>query len=376
MIYINNPVQQTWIVTILLGVALALSLRKRKDKELFPVSVTQELKGLAILFIIFAHIGYSLSSSSQFLWPLSNLAGVGVNIFLFVSGYGLTSSALKKPLSIKQFYSRRLKKLFIPFWLIITIYFLADYFFLSRSYPVEYMAKAFGGIFQTADVIKDLDSPLWYFSLILFYYLIYPLVFIKKRPWISALIIFAVTYFLIHHSFIGKYDNIHLYKVYTAAFPLGIIAAWLHSNKDKISLYLNNFSNSITSYRPGKMMRRSFSYILIVGLLAAVIYSRAYSSPWDSPLKEQTVNLLTVFALLLLFMIKRLDMKLLYIFGVYSYEIYLIHWPLISRYDIIFKHTKPWLGVILYLAIFILLAWVFSKLVSFVENYPRKSASQ
>lgn len=378
MIYVDNPVQQTWIFSALLGLALLLSLRKRKDRELFPISITQELKGFAILVIVFAHIGYSLSSDSWFLWPLSNLAGVGVNIFLFVSGYGLTSSSIRRKLSIRQFYTRRLKKLYIPFWLTLGLYFLLDYCVLHRSYATEYITNSFAGIFRTADVTKDIDSPLWYFTMIAFYYLLYPLVFSKKRPWVSAMIIFAATYYVLHHTYIADMDTARFYKVYTAAFPLGIIASWLHHNRHKYRSWAKkalkqvNKSVNVKSVVQSKLAKKTLYYALVLGLLGAVVYSRTYASPWDTHLKEQTVNVLTMFALVAFFMLKRLDIRLFYIFGVYSYEIYLLHWPLMSRYDIVFKHVPAWAAVVLYLFIFLLLGRVLSRLPDLFIKHIKK----
>src|SRR3989339_2054802 len=113
-IFINNPVLSTDIFIAIFVIALLLTVRPKAKQEFFSATVSQELKGLAILMILFGHIGYFLAEDHRFLFPLSVSAGVGVNLFLFLSGYGLTSSALSKSLSIFQFYKKRLAKLFIP----------------------------------------------------------------------------------------------------------------------------------------------------------------------------------------------------------------------------------------------------------------------
>lgn len=366
MLYVTNPVLQTWIFSLLLGAAVLFSVRKRKDKQLFPLSATQELKGLAILLIIFAHIGYGLIADPRFLWPLTNLAGLGVNIFLFVSGYGLTSSNIKKPLGIKDFYTRRLKKLFIPFWIILAIYFLLDFFVLNRTYPTEYITRSFAGIFKTADMHSDIDSPLWYFSFILFYYLLYPIVYIKKRPWLSAIVIYGITYALLHHShYIESLDNVRFYKVYALAFPLGMVAAWLNSKQGEIRGFLDKY---ISAFNDSKVMRKAAYYSSIAALAIIFIYARSLSAPWDTPQKEQAINILTMLCLIAIFLLKRIDMKLLYIFGIYSYEIYLLHWPLMSRYDFLFGNVYSWLAVAFYLPIFIFLSILLAKLSGLLDR--------
>ena len=102
-IIIFNPIFQTQIFIGWLLLALLLSARVKKSAGFFPVSLTSELKGVAILAVVFSHVGYFLAADHRFLFPLSVFAGAGVDIFLFLSGFGLAVSAIKKSLSIKEF---------------------------------------------------------------------------------------------------------------------------------------------------------------------------------------------------------------------------------------------------------------------------------
>ena len=128
IISIINPIQATYIFIAIFSVAILFSLRSKKNHDFFPIETTNELKGLAILLVIFGHIGYFLVDDHSFLFPLSTIAGVGVDIFLFLSGYGLVVSALKKTLTIFQFYKTRLIKLLIPLWITLGTFFLLDFF--------------------------------------------------------------------------------------------------------------------------------------------------------------------------------------------------------------------------------------------------------
>src|SRR5258708_6334643 len=118
MIPISDALAQTQIFIVILTLVLLLTLKIRKPLT-FDNSLTEELKGFAILAIVFSHIGYFLVTDHQFLWPLSIAAGVRVNLFLLLSGYGLALSFSKNPLSIKDFYLKRLLKLFIPLWIVL-----------------------------------------------------------------------------------------------------------------------------------------------------------------------------------------------------------------------------------------------------------------
>jgi len=78
---INYPVFQTVALSFLLLFFLSISLRQKKHTEIFPASVTTELKGVAILMVLFAHIGYFLFWDHRFMFPLSVFGGIGMDLF-------------------------------------------------------------------------------------------------------------------------------------------------------------------------------------------------------------------------------------------------------------------------------------------------------
>jgi membrane-bound acyltransferase YfiQ involved in biofilm formation len=168
-ISLNNPIGQTWIFSLIFLAGLLIFIKPRKVKEWFPVEASTELKGAAILMIVLSHIGYFLVNDHRFLWPLSIMAGIGVNLFLFLSGFGLTVSQLRKNLSVGQFYQKRLLKLFQPFWIVLGVFLILDFFLLKISYSWVFIGKAIIGIFTWADITQSFNSPLWYFTLIFGY---------------------------------------------------------------------------------------------------------------------------------------------------------------------------------------------------------------
>jgi peptidoglycan/LPS O-acetylase OafA/YrhL len=76
----------------------------------------------------------------------------------------------------------------------------------------------------------------------------------------------------------------------------------------------------------------------------------------------QTSSLLCMALLVIAFSFKRIDNKCLHLFGVYSYETYLLHWPLMYRYDVFFQHLPAWLAVIFWLAAFLAIGWLLQKI--------------
>lgn len=347
-INISDPITQTIYFSLALFVALILSIKKRVSHSFLSTQVSSELKGLAILAVIFSHLGYYLSSNNRFLFPLSISAGVGVNLFLFLSGYGLASSQIKNSYSIWQFYRRRLSKLYIPLWITLALLIGADYFFLHRSYSLTATVESLIGFFPQANLYINLDSPLWYFTMIIFYYLIFPLSFYKKFPLLSPLIILVVTYLLLYLNLPVNYSVKALYSLHTLAFPLGVLLGVVVA-KD---------------YLPKISINRFFRVITILILLAVFGYSSLYSGVGGQKEIEQAVSLLSMFSIVVVFILKRVDLKLLSLFGIYSYEIYLIHWPIYYRYGFLYQLMPAYLASILYLIMLLPLSFLLNRVVS------------
>lgn len=365
IVLISNTLFQTYLFSAVLILALALSLRKRQDQDFFPISASQELKGFAILTIVLAHVAYALVSDSTFLHPLSTMAGVGVNLFLILSGYGIMVSSLKKPLSIGQFYKRRLLNLFVPFWICLIAFFALDYFFLHLNYGLVYMIKAFFGIFTHADLYQDVNAPFWYFSWIVLYYLLFPLVFIKKSPWLSAIIIYVLTFSLVAFQPHFLDQVAHLYRVHVIAFPMGMLMGWFFrdsSNWLKIKDFLSGTGSK-------KVLARVGSCLV---LLAAILYLAGHAGIGDKPIIEELISNLTCLLIIAFVLIKRIEIKTFYLLGIFSYEIYMFHWPLMYRYDFLFKFLPAWLALSLYFVVFIALGWVLKKIVDSTGSCPKK----
>lgn len=314
-IQVTDPLSQTVLFSLILGIVLILSIKKDRSSEFFSKDVTNELKGLAILAIVLSHIGYFLSSDNRFLYPLSVLAGVGVNLFLILSGFGLTISQIHRPLSWWRFYKKRLVKLFVPLWVAVGVIFGMDYFLLNRNYPMNELASSLIGFFPRADLWQNVDSPLWYFTLILFFYLIYPILFIKKYPWLTPLLILGLSLMVLNLPLPVDPDVVKLYNQHFLAFPLGVLLALLFQ---KLKFRLNTLTK------------------VIMMAMALVIFADTAinSGVGRDPMIEQSVSLITAISLLVIFSLSRINFRLFSLLGIFSYEIYLLHWPILSRYNL------------------------------------------
>ena len=82
-------------------------------------NASSALKGLAILLVLICHIGNLYTNL------FTPLGGVGVAIFLFLSGYGVSASYDKK--GIKFFWLKKTIKIFVPFVFVQGVYWIISY---------------------------------------------------------------------------------------------------------------------------------------------------------------------------------------------------------------------------------------------------------
>ena len=364
-ITLTDDVYGTNLIVIAILIAVVLfTFRRSKHTDLFPISVTQELKGLGILTVVFAHFAYMLVTNADFLFPLSIIAGVGVDLFLFMSGYGLTVGMLKKPLPLIEFYKRRVIKIFIPFWVAIILIFASNAIFLDINYPVPYILQSLLGWFPTARGFDDVNSPFWYITWMIMFYALFPMVFSVKRPWLSAIILAVIATLIGVYNPLNMGDN-WLHRLHTVAFSLGIIFAWLlFETKDK--------ENKLVRYLKHFRSQTKDSYLVIALMLVVVVYMSLHTTANHWPtltsilgqgyFVDQFTSIVIMFAFIVIFSLKRFDNKFLSIYGLYSFEVYLIHWPLMSRYDIFFDILPAWAAVVAWMISFIVVSWLLQKI--------------
>lgn len=365
----------TFVVIAFAILVLFTTLKQSTHSDVFPISVTNELKGLGILTVVFAHFAYMKVTNAEFLFPLSIIAGVGVDLFLFMSGFGLTVGMLKRPMKTVDFYKKRVIKIFIPFWIALIIMFIADAIFMDKTYSIGYIIKSMLGFFPTADGFGDVNSPFWYITWMIMFYLLYPLVFFKDKPWLSAIIL-AVIATIIGTFNIFDLGSNWLHRLHTVAFSMGILLAWLLQVKEGEK---NRFIEYIKDFRDNS---KDMKYIIIFIMFAIVFYvsQRTGAGSWpaltailgEGFFVEQLMSIVIMLAFTVIFILKKVDSKFLTMYGVYSYEVYLIHWPLMAKYDIFFVYLPAWAAVIAWLVAFILVSMILQRLVTPVSNFVDK----
>lgn len=151
----------TNILSLLIFPAIVLfNLKVEKRNDVINVSDSNIMKGIAAMFILFAHFYNQLSGMTDIgigkLWLY--MGGVGVCIFFFLSGYGLNrSDSIQRP----GFIAKRLKGVLIPFMIIRCI-----------CYFINYSSGNKGIVFFSGYVLGIME-PQWFVSVILIIYMGY-----------------------------------------------------------------------------------------------------------------------------------------------------------------------------------------------------------
>lgn len=367
-IIVDSPIQQTLIFGIIFFIFLVVSVRLKKNKELLSIELTNELKGLAILAVVFSHIGYFLSKDTRFLFPFSTFAGVGVDMFLLLSGYGLTISYITKKISPWQFYLKRIVKMFIPLWITLIILIIADKMFLGISYPLVTLVKNFLGIFPKANLYKDIDSPLWFITIITSYYIIFPWLFIKKLPAVSAILYFYAGYLITEYLKLPFDPGVlWLQKLHILAFPVGVFigAVFYHLKLHNKQIEIVTTENNHAKKKIKKIMMLATTVLSLIFLFISY-YLGTHSAVGHGQWSEQNGSVLIVAVTILAFMLLPFEFKFFSLIGVYSFEIYMLHWPILYRYDFLYKFLPVGLATILYIFVFIGLGYLLQTITKII----------
>lgn len=94
------------------------------------------LRAMAIIFVLIGHGLQWLTNSN--LNVLNWGGGVGVAIFLILSGYGLTESYLSEGrIDSKKFWKKRICTVMIPYWIIMVIQKVLDRILFKRYIGVK-----------------------------------------------------------------------------------------------------------------------------------------------------------------------------------------------------------------------------------------------
>ena len=125
--------------------------------------------GFAILWIMLFHL--RVPTDLAVIDFIRSVGYGGVDIFLFLSGFGLYFSMSRKNFEIKKYYRSRFFRIVPEYWVVIGIVFLAQMDFSARAFYLL-ICKA-----TTLGYWIGYRDESWFISCILFLYAIYPIYF-------------------------------------------------------------------------------------------------------------------------------------------------------------------------------------------------------
>ncbi|MFA7600377.1 MAG: acyltransferase [Bacteroidales bacterium] len=165
----------------------------------------------------------------------------GVQLFIFISAYGLTISFSRNPCSWGRFMLDRLTKLYPLLLTAVIVFFFAIILLDQRLLSLyEWREIGYKLLFIHTLIPESglsLNGPWWFFGLIFQLYLLFPLLFklIKKYSWKAFILVLILSYGLIYISLFVYQPNNSVTFMQNAPghlpeFALGVFFAL---NKDK-----------------------------------------------------------------------------------------------------------------------------------------------
>ena len=204
------------------------------DKEIYLNDIIGKnrtiLMGYAIIVVVLYHLSFQCVCDIPYMKGLLSFGWYGVEIFLFLSGWGLYHSFSKNP-DMKQYYAKRFLRIMPTYLIVILIYsFIEGYSLFDAFLKWSTFSFWFGKSYFD-----------WYIPSIVILYLILPFLY----KWVNKnrnsfvvfcmMIPFPVTYFLINQGIMGNYDLRLFFLARIPVFCLGLLVA---SKKITLNVYM------------------------------------------------------------------------------------------------------------------------------------------
>lgn len=148
-----------------------------------------QLMALAIIFVVIYHYKCWIGGFPWYIGSILKFGYIGVDIFFFLSGFGLACSFQKN--SIRQFYKNRAIKV-LPCYFLYGVILLLNTAFLGGTFTwLDVLYK-----FSTLEYTFRHEGIDWFVSAILQLYLLFPLIFlfVKKVRLVAVMATFIVVY--------------------------------------------------------------------------------------------------------------------------------------------------------------------------------------
>lgn len=228
------------------------------------ITITKEqtdfIKGIGILLIMFHNYFHWVAPNTgenEFIFDVQNVQNLfsaisnsyletinfffsffghyGVQLFVFISGYGLSKSYLTKQQSYPLFIKKRVSKIYPPFLIVISMLIVLKAITGSSALNIDWIISLFAKILMLHTFLPNealsISGPWWFYGMIVQLYLLFiPLFYIIKRWKLKGfLFALALSYCLIFFLYTPLMDrNIFIMANapgHLPEFALGILLA-------------------------------------------------------------------------------------------------------------------------------------------------------
>ena len=284
----------TFSVILLVFLGGGYVLNDKSDYSFFDFRHTTILKGIAILLVVWGHVG-----KVNDVGGIQFIAGAGVSLFLICSGYGLEMSYKKS--GLKDFWKKKIINVVIPFYVICII--------------GDFIESGFEFSWHRLLNILDFRSQ-WYINYLLVCYVLFWLTSKisadRKRKMFLLMGSFAI-WFFIDAFFFASGDAPFLRARQMWAFIAGVAIA---NNKDRISNLLRNKLCIFVNLIVGLGLMGVTNTSIVKGL--PIIVGNVLSLGTVIPLAFAIISCSCMIKVLF-------KNKVLEFTGMISYEVFLVH---------------------------------------------------
>jgi len=352
-----------FIIFIVIALVIIFSFKKKDeqdfDDDFLDIDTGLMLKGIAILILLFGHLAIKCIDGTYFF----EYAGVwSVVIFLYISGIALTKTYGIIGLNSK-FLIKRIVRLAIPTWVSLFVFFILDFLLTRENYKLK---KVIFNFLLILDPSRP-NGPAWFITYILFLYILYFLISkINTTPIFKIIFLYLGSYiftlFIWRINFLSSHFGI--WTQYTFVFPSAVMIGFY---RKQVLLGLS------------KIVKHKFLYYILISICTYQYFSQKgvyrISTLINSWTYSQVVHTVEHASLLLLLVLASFLMdravfysRFLKWFGVYSFEIFLIHFPLMVSYDFFLFRKPLYLFFFAYLFVVVVLSLLLNRVSSIINS--------
>jgi peptidoglycan/LPS O-acetylase OafA/YrhL len=356
-------------------------------------------KGLAILVVVYFHffttyfehgtlpppdwsgLAASIATILRLVWlKISELGFHAVGVFIILSGWALMESTARRAttasVSWGKWYRTRFLRLYPMYWVAHLVYLISP--FVARLEPIDHrIILSLLGL-RFVDITMNfmyLNAAWWYFSMLIQFYLIFPLLFWSARrlgPWTFLFVASAIGFF-VRYLMLIVYPQHGLWLLGGFAicrlpeFALGMAVGMWHSQSparaERFFLRGAGLVAGLLLYPAAlQLYRNGYTYIFVDFATGACCF-------------------LTVVGVAGI--ISRLNAlaKIFGLVGVFSYGLYLIHQPYVIWLGLRIRQQPIWMFLLIFFVTFAVLSawgmllekstdWLINKLFPAKKNAP------